>query len=169
MTAWIDGSSIYGSSSSWCDALRSFHKGLLSVGSSHNMPKQSDSDNFMWSAPDPSTGQTGPVGLYGKSKIQNCRIHKVSVGCWSFKEGKLIVGLRHKSSQQFSDNVDLKYRSIKMEFSLLTDRLIILMKVCIQTCPQLYLPRETLSIQGRKKACVVMTGPMTGPSFKAMK
>lgn len=67
VTTWIDGSSIYGTSSSWCDALRSFHGGLLSTGSSSDMPKQTASSNFMWSAPNPCTGQTHPQGLYGKS------------------------------------------------------------------------------------------------------
>lgn len=30
------------------------------------MPKQTASNNFMWSAPNPCNGQTGPEGLYGK-------------------------------------------------------------------------------------------------------
>uniref|UniRef100_A0A9J8CMZ9 NAD(P)H oxidase (H2O2-forming) n=1 Tax=Cyprinus carpio carpio TaxID=630221 RepID=A0A9J8CMZ9_CYPCA len=55
VTAWIDGSSIYGSSSSWCDALRTFSKGLLASGSSKDMPRRSSSGYLMWSAPDPST------------------------------------------------------------------------------------------------------------------
>ncbi|KAM9496643.1 dual oxidase 1 [Clarias gariepinus] len=64
VTAWIDGSSIYGTSSSWCDSLRSFQGGLLSSGPSSDMPLKTASNNFMWSAPDPSTGETGPAGLY---------------------------------------------------------------------------------------------------------
>ncbi|XP_030621162.1 dual oxidase 1 [Chanos chanos] len=62
VTAWIDGSSIYGPSSSWSDALRSFSDGLLVSDS--GMPMRSGNDYLMWSAPNPSTGQTGPHGLY---------------------------------------------------------------------------------------------------------
>ncbi|KAG7247382.1 hypothetical protein CRUP_034752, partial [Coryphaenoides rupestris] len=40
VTAWIDGSSIYGPSSSWSDTLRSFSGGLLASGAQWNMPRQ---------------------------------------------------------------------------------------------------------------------------------
>ncbi|XP_051545343.1 dual oxidase 1-like [Myxocyprinus asiaticus] len=63
VTAWIDGSSIYGSSSSWCDALRKFSNGLLASGSSQDMPRRSSSGYLMWSAPDPTAG-AGSLGLY---------------------------------------------------------------------------------------------------------
>ncbi|KAJ8252397.1 hypothetical protein COCON_G00217090 [Conger conger] len=64
VTTWIDGSSIYGSSSSWCDALRSFSGGLLAMTPLQNLPRQTDSLYFMWSPADPSTGQHGRQGLY---------------------------------------------------------------------------------------------------------
>uniref|UniRef100_A0A4W5PMN0 NAD(P)H oxidase (H2O2-forming) n=1 Tax=Hucho hucho TaxID=62062 RepID=A0A4W5PMN0_9TELE len=64
VTAWLDGSSIYGPSSSWSDALRSFSGGLLASGEQRDMPKRSGSTSLMWSAADPSTGQHEPVGLY---------------------------------------------------------------------------------------------------------
>ncbi|XP_071007469.1 dual oxidase 2-like [Oncorhynchus clarkii lewisi] len=64
VTAWLDGSSIYGPSSSWSDALRSFSGGLLASGEQLDMPKRSGSTSLMWSAADPSTGQHGPEGLY---------------------------------------------------------------------------------------------------------
>lgn len=64
VTAWIDGSSIYGPSSSWSDALRSFYGGLLACGAEWNMPKQGGEHFLMWSAADPSTGEHGPQGLY---------------------------------------------------------------------------------------------------------
>ncbi|CAL8356743.1 unnamed protein product [Lota lota] len=64
VTAWIDGSSIYGPSSSWSDTLRSFSGGLLASGPQWNMPKQDGGRSGMWSAPDPSTGQHGSTGLY---------------------------------------------------------------------------------------------------------
>lgn len=67
VTAWIDGSSIYGPSTSWSDSLRSFSGGLLSSGSELNMPNQESGRNFMWSAADPSTGDHGPHGLYGET------------------------------------------------------------------------------------------------------
>lgn len=68
VTAWIDGSSIYGSSSSWCDALRTFSRGLLASGSSPDMPRQSSSSYLMWSAPDPTTGPSSQE-LFGKTNI----------------------------------------------------------------------------------------------------
>uniref|UniRef100_A0A8K9XIL8 NAD(P)H oxidase (H2O2-forming) n=1 Tax=Oncorhynchus mykiss TaxID=8022 RepID=A0A8K9XIL8_ONCMY len=64
VTAWLDGSSIYGPSSSWSDALRSFSGGLLASGEQWDMPKRRGGSNLMWSAADPSTGQHGPEGLY---------------------------------------------------------------------------------------------------------
>ncbi|XP_055791016.1 dual oxidase 2-like [Salvelinus fontinalis] len=64
VTAWLDGSSIYGPSSSWSDALRSFSGGLLASGEQWDMPKRGGGSNLMWSAADPSTGQHGPEGLY---------------------------------------------------------------------------------------------------------
>lgn len=67
MTAWIDGSSIYGPSSSWSDSLRSFSGGRLRTGSEWNMPNQASGRTFMWSAADPSTGDHGPQGLYGET------------------------------------------------------------------------------------------------------
>ncbi|MBN3306687.1 DUOX2 oxidase, partial [Amia calva] len=64
VTAWIDGSSIYGSSSSWCDALRSFTGGRLTSGPEQTFPKQSEGKFFMWNSVDPSTGRHGREGLY---------------------------------------------------------------------------------------------------------
>ncbi|XP_067871575.1 dual oxidase 2 [Heterodontus francisci] len=64
VTAWIDGSSIYGSSHSWCDELRSFSGGRLASGSDPLLPKPSTGKLPMWNHPDPSTGQTGLQGLY---------------------------------------------------------------------------------------------------------
>lgn len=70
VTAWIDGSSIYGPSTSWSDALRSFSGGLLNSGSEWDMPKQGGG-RLMWSAADPSTGEAGPQGLYGETFISS--------------------------------------------------------------------------------------------------
>ncbi|KAM9854893.1 dual oxidase 1 [Aulostomus maculatus] len=64
VTAWIDGSSIYGPSTSWSDKLRSFSGGLLTSGSEWNMPKQATGRSPMWSTADPSTGDHGLHGLY---------------------------------------------------------------------------------------------------------
>lgn len=66
VTAWIDGSSIYGPSASWSDSLRSFSGGRLASGSEWNMPRQAEGRTFMWSAADPRTGEHGPRGLYGE-------------------------------------------------------------------------------------------------------
>lgn len=66
VTSWIDGSSIYGPSTSWSDSLRSFSGGRLASGSEWNMPTRASGPTFMWSAADPSTGEHGPHGLYGE-------------------------------------------------------------------------------------------------------
>uniref|UniRef100_A0A8C5P9H6 NAD(P)H oxidase (H2O2-forming) n=1 Tax=Leptobrachium leishanense TaxID=445787 RepID=A0A8C5P9H6_9ANUR len=65
VTTWIDGSSIYGSSHSWCDALRSFSGGQLASGADKQFPSNAKSSLPMWKAPDPSTGQRGNEGIYG--------------------------------------------------------------------------------------------------------
>lgn len=67
VTAWIDGSSIYGPSASWSDSLRSFSCGRLASGSEWNMPNQATGRTFMWSAADPTTGDHRPQGLYGET------------------------------------------------------------------------------------------------------
>uniref|UniRef100_A0A7N4PVT1 NAD(P)H oxidase (H2O2-forming) n=1 Tax=Sarcophilus harrisii TaxID=9305 RepID=A0A7N4PVT1_SARHA len=64
VTSWIDGSAIYGSSHSWSDTLRSFSGGKLESGSDPDFPKDTQGPFLMWLAPDPSTGQQGPQGLY---------------------------------------------------------------------------------------------------------
>ncbi|NXJ25412.1 DUOX2 oxidase, partial [Dicrurus megarhynchus] len=64
VTGWLDGSSIYGSSHSWSDALRSFSGGQLSSGPNRSLPRQTDGRVPMWKALDPSTGQGGPQGIY---------------------------------------------------------------------------------------------------------
>ncbi|XP_067829735.1 dual oxidase 2-like [Heptranchias perlo] len=63
-TAWIDGSSIYGSSHSWSDALRSFSDGLLASGADNMLPRQSAGMVRLWKMADPATGQRGLQGLY---------------------------------------------------------------------------------------------------------
>ncbi|XP_062926228.1 dual oxidase 2-like [Mobula hypostoma] len=63
-TAWIDGSSIYGSYHSWCDELRSFSDGRLASGSDPRLPKPSTGELPMWNHPDPSNGDTGLRGFY---------------------------------------------------------------------------------------------------------
>ncbi|NXC82970.1 DUOX2 oxidase, partial [Cercotrichas coryphoeus] len=64
MTGWLDGSSIYGPSHSWSDALRSFLGGELASGPDGALPRQTDGRVPMWKALDPSTGQGGPQGIY---------------------------------------------------------------------------------------------------------
>ncbi|NWR81407.1 DUOX2 oxidase, partial [Centropus unirufus] len=64
VTAWLDGSSIYGPSHSWSDALRSFSGGKLASGPGGRLPRQTDGRIPMWKALDPSTGQGGPRGIY---------------------------------------------------------------------------------------------------------
>ncbi|OCT89499.1 dual oxidase 2 [Xenopus laevis] len=64
VTAWIDGSAIYGSSHSWCDALRDFSGGKLASGPDAKFPRYAKSDLPMIKVPNPSTGETGNNGLY---------------------------------------------------------------------------------------------------------
>ncbi|XP_068961773.1 dual oxidase 2 [Petaurus breviceps papuanus] len=64
VTSWLDGSAIYGSSHSWNDALRSFSGGELASGPDPAFPRDTQGSYLMWTAPDPSTGQRGPQGLY---------------------------------------------------------------------------------------------------------
>lgn len=64
VSSWIDGSSVYGSSSSTADALRSFTSGLLASSSDQNLPQKGGGGHLIWSAPNPSTNNTGPAGLY---------------------------------------------------------------------------------------------------------
>ncbi|CAI5793052.1 dual oxidase 2 [Podarcis lilfordi] len=63
VTGWLDGSAIYGSSHSWSDSLRSFSRGKLLSGED-GFPRQTKANSLMWKALDPSTGQSGPQGLY---------------------------------------------------------------------------------------------------------
>ncbi|XP_075711304.1 dual oxidase 1-like [Rhinoderma darwinii] len=65
VTAWIDGSSIYGSSHSWSDALRSFSGGKLASGIDKLFPPYTTQSLPMWKVPDPSAGETGDEGIYG--------------------------------------------------------------------------------------------------------
>lgn len=67
VTSWLDGSAIYGSSHSWNDALRRFSGGELASGSDPAFPRDTQGSYFMWTAPDPATGQQGSKGLYGES------------------------------------------------------------------------------------------------------
>uniref|UniRef100_A0A8D0EJM6 NAD(P)H oxidase (H2O2-forming) n=1 Tax=Strix occidentalis caurina TaxID=311401 RepID=A0A8D0EJM6_STROC len=64
VTGWLDGSSIYGPSHSWSDALRSFSGGQLASGPGGRLPRETDGRVPMWKALDPSTGQGGPQGIY---------------------------------------------------------------------------------------------------------
>ncbi|NXG55440.1 DUOX2 oxidase, partial [Hemiprocne comata] len=64
VTGWLDGSSIYGPSQSWSDALRNFSGGQLASGPDGRLPRETDGRLPMWKALDPSTGQGGPQGIY---------------------------------------------------------------------------------------------------------
>ncbi|XP_069758681.1 dual oxidase 2-like [Narcine bancroftii] len=71
VSAWIDGSSIYGVSHSWSDELRSFSDGRLASGPDPGLPRSSTGKLMMWNHPDPSRGDTGLKGFYdsGNSAI----------------------------------------------------------------------------------------------------
>ncbi|XP_073474996.1 dual oxidase 1-like isoform X2 [Aquarana catesbeiana] len=65
VTAWIDGSSIYGNSHSWCDALRSFTGGRLASGSDSLFPREADAMLIMWRPAHFTEESKGSGTIYG--------------------------------------------------------------------------------------------------------
>ncbi|XP_038639988.1 dual oxidase 2-like [Scyliorhinus canicula] len=63
-TTWIDGSSIYGSSHSWSDALRTFSDGLLASGPDKLLPRQTTGLIRLWKMADPASRRHGLQGLF---------------------------------------------------------------------------------------------------------
>uniref|UniRef100_A0AAY4B5T7 NAD(P)H oxidase (H2O2-forming) n=1 Tax=Denticeps clupeoides TaxID=299321 RepID=A0AAY4B5T7_9TELE len=104
VTAWMDGSSIYGSSSSSSDTIRRFSMGLLSSGSSWDLPRQSGGGNLMWSAPDPCTSQTGPQGLYELGNgWGNENVFTTAVGIIWFRYHNYLATQLHEQHPAWSD------------------------------------------------------------------
>lgn len=65
VTAWIDGSSIYGRSHSWCDALRSFSGGKLASSSDPMFPEEANDRIPMWKPVYPFKRGKENIGIYG--------------------------------------------------------------------------------------------------------
>ncbi|XP_069018991.1 dual oxidase 2 [Embiotoca jacksoni] len=104
VTAWIDGSSIYGPSTSWSDSLRSFSGGLLASGSEWNMPNQGGGHNLMWSAADPSSREHGSKGLYELGNAwANENIFTASEGIIWFRYHNYIASKLHEEYPEWSD------------------------------------------------------------------
>ncbi|KAM6937988.1 dual oxidase 2 [Xenentodon cancila] len=104
VTAWIDGSSIYGPSTSWSDSLRSFSGGLLASGPEWNMPRQGGGRNFMWSAADPSTGEHGPQGLYELGNAwANENVFTAAEGIIWFRYHNYVASRLHEKHPAWSD------------------------------------------------------------------
>lgn len=104
VTAWIDGSSIYGPSTSWSDTLRSFSGGLLTSGSEWNMPAQGGGSNLMWSAADPSTGEHGPQGLYEMGNAwANENMFTAAEGIIWFRYHNYVASKLHEEHPDWSD------------------------------------------------------------------
>ncbi|KAM9351638.1 dual oxidase 2 [Symphorus nematophorus] len=104
VTAWIDGSSIYGPSTSWSDSLRSFSGGLLTSGSEWNMPTQTTGRSFMWSAADPSTGDHGPEGLYVLGNAwANENMFTAAEGIIWFRYHNYVASKLHEEHPEWSD------------------------------------------------------------------
>uniref|UniRef100_A0A3Q4BDG5 NAD(P)H oxidase (H2O2-forming) n=1 Tax=Mola mola TaxID=94237 RepID=A0A3Q4BDG5_MOLML len=106
VTAWIDGSSIYGPSASWSDSLRSFSGGLLASGSWWNMPKQATGRTFMWSAADPSTGDHAPRGLHVLGNAwANENMFTAAEGIIWFRYHNYVASKLHEEHPEWSDEV----------------------------------------------------------------
>ncbi|XP_029290224.1 LOW QUALITY PROTEIN: dual oxidase 1 [Cottoperca gobio] len=104
VTAWIDGSSIYGPSTSWSDSLRSFSGGLLTSGSEWNMPYQATGRSLMWSAADPSTGDQGPNGLYELGNAwANENTFTAAEGIIWFRYHNYVASKLHEEHPEWSD------------------------------------------------------------------
>ncbi|KAM4746802.1 dual oxidase 1-like [Rhinophrynus dorsalis] len=98
VTAWLDGSTIYGPSHSWSDALRSFSNGKLASGSDPLFPKEAETRLQMWRASNPSTGERGAWGIYG---FGNARANENP-----FLQAESIVWFRYHNylAEDFSKN-----------------------------------------------------------------
>ncbi|KAL6106580.1 duox2 [Pungitius sinensis] len=104
VTAWIDGSSIYGPSTSWSDYLRSFSGGLLTSGPEWNMPNQANGSGLMWSAADPTTGKHGPDGLYELGNAwANENMFTAAEGIIWFRYHNYLASRLHKKNPEWSD------------------------------------------------------------------
>ncbi|KAM3608924.1 uncharacterized protein V6R79_006848 [Siganus canaliculatus] len=104
VSTWIDGSSIYGPTSSWSDSLRSFSGGLLTSGSELNMPSQAKGSTFMWSAADPSTGDHKPQGLYVLGNAwANENLFTAAEGIIWFRYHNYIASQLHEENPEWSD------------------------------------------------------------------
>ncbi|XP_067356679.1 dual oxidase 1 [Channa argus] len=104
VTTWIDGSSIYGPSTSWSDSLRSFSGGLLTADSERNMPKRAQGGNLMWSASDPSTGEHGADGLYELGNAwANENMFTAAEGIIWFRYHNYVASKLHMEHPEWSD------------------------------------------------------------------
>uniref|UniRef100_A0A672ITG5 Dual oxidase n=1 Tax=Salarias fasciatus TaxID=181472 RepID=A0A672ITG5_SALFA len=104
VTSWIDGSSIYGPSTSWSDSLRSFSGGLLASGSEWNMPRKGGERSRMWSAPDPSTGEHRPEGLYELGNAwANENVFTAAEGIIWFRYHNYVASKLHRENPAWSD------------------------------------------------------------------
>nr|XP_057932001.1 dual oxidase 1 isoform X2 [Doryrhamphus excisus] len=104
VTAWIDGSSIYGPSTSWSDSLRSFSGGLLASTLEWNMPKEAAGHGLMWSAADPVSGHHGPQGLYELGNAwANENIFTAAEGIIWFRYHNYVASKLQEEHPQWSD------------------------------------------------------------------
>ncbi|KAE8296174.1 Dual oxidase 1 [Larimichthys crocea] len=104
VTSWIDGSSIYGPSTSWSDSLRSFSVGLLTSGSEWNMPSQANGRNLMWSAADPATGDHGSQGLHVLGNAwANENMFTAAEGIIWFRYHNYVASKLHEEHPEWSD------------------------------------------------------------------
>ncbi|XP_042352652.1 dual oxidase 1 [Plectropomus leopardus] len=104
VTAWIDGSSIYGPSTSWSDSLRSFSGGLLTSGPEWNMPNEATGRSLMWSAADPSTGDHGTSGLYELGNAwANENMFTAAEGIIWFRYHNYVASKLHEEHPEWSD------------------------------------------------------------------
>ncbi|TRY81714.1 hypothetical protein DNTS_026021 [Danionella cerebrum] len=164
VTAWLDGSSIYGSTSSWCDALREFSGGRLASGSSHDLPRRSSSGYLMWSAPDPSANlESHHLYEFGNAWA-NENIFSVVEGIVWFRYHNYLASRLHKDHPSWSDE-ELFQNARKRVIATFQVKLVILLVTqCMKQVPICYQKYVDPGVSAEFEAAAVRFGLTLAPS-----